>query len=51
MVESGVGSRESGVGFAWVSSAAITVALVLLLAASLMLMAARTYNPFIYFRF
>jgi alginate O-acetyltransferase complex protein AlgI len=37
--------------FGWIPSAAVTVALVALLAASLMLMAARTYNPFIYFRF
>ena len=36
---------------AWVPSAAATFGLVLLLAASVMLSAARTYNPFIYFRF
>lgn len=35
----------------WLPSAAATAALVALLTASLMLMAARTYNPFIYFRF
>lgn len=35
----------------WTASAAATLALFLLLTASLMLMAARTYNPFIYFRF
>jgi alginate O-acetyltransferase complex protein AlgI len=38
-------------GLGWLPSAAATVALVVLLAASFMLMAARTYNPFIYFRF
>lgn len=36
---------------AWLPSAATAVALSALLAASMMLMAARTYNPFIYFRF
>jgi alginate O-acetyltransferase complex protein AlgI len=36
---------------AWVPSIATTAGLVLLLAASVMLSAARTYNPFIYFRF
>jgi alginate O-acetyltransferase complex protein AlgI len=35
----------------WVPSAAVTTALVALLVASVMLSAARTYNPFIYFRF
>lgn len=35
----------------WLPSAATTLMLFLLLTASLMLMAARTYNPFIYFRF
>ncbi len=37
--------------FGWLPSAGVTVALIAILAASLMLMAARTYNPFIYFRF
>ncbi len=37
--------------FGWMPSAAVIAALVAVLAASLMLMAARTYNPFIYFRF
>jgi alginate O-acetyltransferase complex protein AlgI len=36
---------------AWLPSAAATAGLLLLLAASVMLSAARTYNPFIYFRF
>ncbi len=35
----------------WASSAVVTVALVVLLGASVMLSAARTYSPFIYFRF
>jgi alginate O-acetyltransferase complex protein AlgI len=35
----------------WLPSAAGTAALFVLLTVSLMLMAARTYNPFIYFRF
>jgi len=35
----------------WMSSIAVTAGLVLLLAGSVMLSAARTYNPFIYFRF
>jgi alginate O-acetyltransferase complex protein AlgI len=36
---------------AWTLSAASTATLVLLLVASIMQMAAKTYNPFIYFRF
>ncbi len=36
---------------AWAPSALATVALVVLLGASIMLSAARTYSPFIYFRF
>lgn len=43
--------RASQPALRWLPSAAATAALVLMLAASLMLMAARTYNPFIYFRF
>jgi len=39
------------VRLAWLPSAAVTVGLFVLLAASVMLSAARTYNPFIYFRF
>ena len=39
------------VALAWAPSALGTAALTLLLAASVMLIAARTYNPFIYFRF
>jgi alginate O-acetyltransferase complex protein AlgI len=35
----------------WVPSAAATAGLIVVFAASLMLSAARTYNPFIYFRF
>jgi alginate O-acetyltransferase complex protein AlgI len=35
----------------WLPSAAATAGLLVLLAASVMLSAARTYNPFIYFRF
>jgi len=35
----------------WLPSVAVTVALSALLFASMMLVAARTYNPFIYFRF
>ena len=38
-------------GLAWGLSAASTAALVALLVASILQMAARTYNPFIYFRF
>ena len=43
------GSAASGL--AWSVSAAGTATLALLLVASIMQMAARTYNPFIYFRF
>jgi hypothetical protein len=39
------------VRFAWLPSAAVTAGLFVLLFASVMLSAARTYNPFIYFRF
>ena len=39
------------VRLAWLPSAAVTAGLFVLLAASVMLSAARTYNPFIYFRF
>jgi hypothetical protein len=35
----------------WTFDLAATAALVLLLVASIMQVAARTYNPFIYFRF
>jgi alginate O-acetyltransferase complex protein AlgI len=42
---------EERVRLAWLPSAAVTAGLFLLLAASVMLSAARTYNPFIYFRF
>jgi hypothetical protein len=38
-------------GTAWTIPALNTAALALLLLASIMQMAARTYNPFIYFRF
>ena len=40
-----------GVHLAWAPSAAVVAGLFALLAASVMLSAARTYNPFIYFRF
>ena len=43
------GGRERGLSFA--ASAATTVLLTVALAGSIMLIAARTYNPFIYFRF
>jgi alginate O-acetyltransferase complex protein AlgI len=43
------GDAEPALG--WVPSAVGTAALTVLLAASVMLIAARTYNPFIYFRF
>jgi alginate O-acetyltransferase complex protein AlgI len=55
-----LGRRLSGDGGAehrgepalgWLSSAAATAALCAILAASLMMIAAQTYNPFIYFRF
>jgi hypothetical protein len=36
---------------AWMPSLVGTVAIVVLLTASLTLVAAKTYNPFIYFRF
>jgi alginate O-acetyltransferase complex protein AlgI len=42
---------EAGHGFASGPGALSTAALVVLLAASIMQIAARTYNPFIYFRF
>ena len=38
-------------GLAWGVSAASAAALVALLVASILQMAARTYNPFIYYRF
>jgi alginate O-acetyltransferase complex protein AlgI len=44
-------AEGDGVRLAWMPSAAVTVGLFALLAASVMLSAARTYNPFIYFRF
>jgi len=55
-VEAGPDSADVGDGFsrpalAWVPSLATTAGLLVLLAASVMLSAARTYNPFIYFRF
>jgi alginate O-acetyltransferase complex protein AlgI len=45
------GDAEASVRFAWLPSAAVTAGLFVLLFASVMLSAARTYNPFIYFRF
>jgi alginate O-acetyltransferase complex protein AlgI len=45
------GADEASVRFGWLPSAAMTAGLFVLLAASVMLSAARTYNPFIYFRF
>ena len=45
------GGEAASVRFAWLPSAAMTAGLFVLLAASVMLSAARTYNPFIYFRF
>jgi alginate O-acetyltransferase complex protein AlgI len=45
------GDEEASVRFGWLPSAAVTAGLFVLLAASVMLSAARTYNPFIYFRF
>ena len=45
----GDGTEGSAVG--WVTSLAVTAALWLVLLGSLSLVAARTYNPFIYFRF
>jgi hypothetical protein len=46
------GRPATGVrGVSWVSSFATTAALWIVLLGSLSLVAARTYNPFIYFRF
>ena len=44
-------SAQGQSALGWVPSALSTAALTVLLAASVMLIAARTYNPFIYFRF
>ena len=44
-------SRVAPPQFDWPVSLLSTTALVALLVASIMCMAARTYNPFIYFRF
>ena len=44
-------SRAGEPVLGWIPSALGTAALAVLLAASVMLIAARTYNPFIYFRF
>ena len=46
------GSADGGAtALGWLPSAVASIALVALLVASLMLIAARTYSPFIYFRF
>ena len=45
------GAAGQAPALAWAPSALATMGLALLLAASLMLSAARTYSPFIYFRF
>jgi hypothetical protein len=43
--------RQAPAPLTWAADAAGAGALVLLLGASIVQMAARTYNPFIYFRF
>jgi alginate O-acetyltransferase complex protein AlgI len=45
------GGETDGARLAWAPSAVVATGLFALLAASVMLSAARTYNPFIYFRF
>ena len=49
--QGGGAAGNVGSALAWAPSAVGTLALVLLLGASIMLSAARTYSPFIYFRF
>ncbi len=44
-------AKARGRAFGWTASLASTASLAALLGASIMQMAARTYNPFIYFRF
>jgi alginate O-acetyltransferase complex protein AlgI len=45
------GDRADGLALGWMPSVAVMAALWIVLLASLSLVAARTYNPFIYFRF
>lgn len=47
----GGAAGNTGTTLPWAPSAVTAGALVLLLGASIMLSAARTYSPFIYFRF